>query len=47
MDRMPQLLVDQASFDAIQRGDDPRRIADGWRDALDQFQTIRKKYLLY
>jgi uncharacterized protein YbbC (DUF1343 family) len=47
MDRMPQLLVEQASFEAIQRGDDPRRIADSWRDALDQFQTIRKKYLLY
>ena len=47
MDRMPQLLVDQVSFDAIQRGDDPRRIADGWRDGLDKFQEIRKKYLLY
>ena len=47
MDRMPQLLVEQASFEAIQRGDDPRRIADSWRDALDEFQSIRKKYLLY
>ena len=47
MDRMPQLLVEQASFEAIQRGDDPRRIADSWRDALDGFQSIRKKYLLY
>ncbi len=47
MERMPQLLVDQMTFDAIQRGDDPRRIADGWRDALEKFQEVRKKYLLY
>lgn len=47
LERLPQLLVDQATFDAIERGDDPRRIADSWRDAVDQFQTIRKKYLLY
>jgi uncharacterized protein YbbC (DUF1343 family)/CubicO group peptidase (beta-lactamase class C family) len=47
IDRMPELLVDQPSFEAIVRGDDPRRIADGWRDALEQFQSIRKKYLLY
>jgi uncharacterized protein YbbC (DUF1343 family)/CubicO group peptidase (beta-lactamase class C family) len=47
MDRMPQLLVEPSSFEAIQRGDDPRRIADSWRDGLDQFHAIRKKYLLY
>jgi uncharacterized protein YbbC (DUF1343 family)/CubicO group peptidase (beta-lactamase class C family) len=47
IDRMPELLVDQASFDAIVRGDDPRRIADGWRDGLEQFDQIRKKYLMY
>lgn len=47
IDRMPELLIEQATFDAIVRGDDPRRIADGWREALEQFQTIRKKYLIY
>ncbi len=47
IDRMPQLLVEQGTFDAIVRGDDPRRIADGWRDALEKFETVRKKYLLY
>jgi uncharacterized protein YbbC (DUF1343 family) len=47
IDRMPELLVDQASFDAIVRGDDPRRIADGWRDGLEKFDAVRKKYLMY
>jgi uncharacterized protein YbbC (DUF1343 family) len=47
IDRMPQLLVDQESFDAIVRGDDPRRIADGWRGGLERFGDLRKKYLLY
>ena len=47
IDRMPQLLVDQESFDAILRGDDPRRIADGWREGLEKFGETRKKYLLY
>jgi uncharacterized protein YbbC (DUF1343 family)/CubicO group peptidase (beta-lactamase class C family) len=47
IDRMPELLVDQASFDAIVRGDDPRRIADGWREGLEKFEGTRKKYLSY
>jgi uncharacterized protein YbbC (DUF1343 family)/CubicO group peptidase (beta-lactamase class C family) len=47
IDRMPELLVDQPSFDAIVRGDDPRRIADEWRDGLEKFETVRKKYLMY
>src|SRR6185369_572564 len=47
IDRMPELLVDQASFDAIVRGDDPRRIADGWREELERFGDVRKRYLIY
>ena len=47
IDRMPELLVEPTTFDAIVRGDDPRRIADEWRDSLEQFQNIRKKYLIY
>jgi uncharacterized protein YbbC (DUF1343 family) len=45
--RLPELLVDQESFEAIVRGDDPRRIADGWRDGLEKFDGVRKKYLMY
>jgi hypothetical protein len=41
------LLVNNAVFAAIQAGEDPRRIADDWRDALQQFMQIRAKYLIY
>ena len=47
MDRMNQLLVNQSVFAALQAGEDPRRIADDWRDALDQFMQVRTKYLVY
>jgi uncharacterized protein YbbC (DUF1343 family) len=47
IDRMPELLVDQEGFNAIVRGDDPRRIADGWREGLEKFGDLRKKYLIY
>ena len=47
MERMNQLLANKAVFAAIQAGEDPRRIADDWRDALDQFMQVRTKYLLY
>jgi uncharacterized protein YbbC (DUF1343 family)/CubicO group peptidase (beta-lactamase class C family) len=32
---------------AIQAGEDPRRIAYQWQDALGQFRKLRAKYLLY
>jgi uncharacterized protein YbbC (DUF1343 family)/CubicO group peptidase (beta-lactamase class C family) len=47
MDRLNLLLVNQASFDAIGAGQDPRRIAQDWTDGLDKFEAIRKKYLIY
>lgn len=46
-DRMMLLLGNQSVFDAIQRGDDPRRIARSWRDALAKFKRLRRRYLLY
>jgi uncharacterized protein YbbC (DUF1343 family) len=46
-ERIADLLVDQATFQALVRGDDPRRIADGWRERLEVFTRIRRKYLLY
>ncbi|MBS1849811.1 MAG: DUF1343 domain-containing protein [Acidobacteria bacterium] len=45
--RLPELLVHQASFDALVSGEDPRRIAQDWQEALDKFHQIRLKYLLY
>ena len=32
---------------AIAGGADPRIIADDWREELERFEQIRKRYLLY
>jgi len=47
MERMNELLVNQSVYDAISQGQDPRRIADDWREALEKFQQLRQKYLIY
>lgn len=47
MDRLNWLLVNQSAFEAVSAGHDPRRISQDWGDALDRFETIRKKYLIY
>jgi uncharacterized protein YbbC (DUF1343 family)/CubicO group peptidase (beta-lactamase class C family) len=41
------LMVNRLALDAVTRGEDPRRIADDWRPELDQFRSLRVKYLLY
>jgi len=46
-ERIAALLAESTSFQALMRGDDPRHIADGWRERLEQFAHIRQKYLLY
>jgi uncharacterized protein YbbC (DUF1343 family)/CubicO group peptidase (beta-lactamase class C family) len=47
MERMPELLVNQATFDAIVAGQDPRRISEEWEERLGTFVSMREKYLLY
>src|SRR6185369_6120839 len=47
VDKLDFLMVHRASFEALKRGDDPRAIADTWRDGLQQFMKTRAKYLLY
>ncbi len=47
LDDVQTLLVNQVVFDALGRGQDPRRISQDWQEQLLKFQTIRKKYLLY
>ncbi len=44
---MKPLLANQVAFAALQAGQDPRRIADDWRDGVEQFMQVRKKYLIY
>jgi hypothetical protein len=34
-------------MDALTAGEDPRRIAESWRDAQERFQSIRARYLIY
>ena len=45
--RMSDLLVNQSVLDAIGAGEDPRRIAEDWRERLEEFVRLREKYLLY
>ena len=47
LEKMADLLVNQAVLQAIADGVDPRRIAEDWREQLKQFITLREKYLLY
>ena len=41
------LIRNQATLDALVAGQDPRRIAEDWQDALSSFKELRSKYLLY
>jgi uncharacterized protein YbbC (DUF1343 family) len=47
MERMMQILASQSVYDAIAAGQDPRRTADDWREALEKFELVRQKYLIY
>jgi uncharacterized protein YbbC (DUF1343 family)/CubicO group peptidase (beta-lactamase class C family) len=41
------LVRNKATMDALRRGDDPKRIALDWQEALNAFEPLRAKYLLY
>jgi len=41
------LMRNKATMDALAAGQDPRRIAQDWQDALESFKSVRGKYLLY
>jgi len=47
LEQMIELLVNQSVYDGIAKGEDPRRIAEEWREPLEKFQLIRQKYLIY
>jgi uncharacterized protein YbbC (DUF1343 family)/CubicO group peptidase (beta-lactamase class C family) len=47
MERLIELVVNQSVYDAIFKGEDPRRIAENWREPVEKFQQLRQKYLLY
>ncbi len=41
------LVCNQATMDALTRGDDPRTIAASWQPSLNAFRTATLPYLLY
>ena len=47
IEKMQALLVNQSVYDALSAGQDPRRIAQDWREDLEKFGKIREKYLIY
>jgi uncharacterized protein YbbC (DUF1343 family) len=47
LEKITDLLVNQSTYDAIAAGEDPRRIAEQWREPLQKFQELRQKYLIY
>jgi uncharacterized protein YbbC (DUF1343 family)/CubicO group peptidase (beta-lactamase class C family) len=47
MDRIMELLVNQAAYDGLMAGKDPRRMAQDWQEELEKFEVVRKKYLIY
>lgn len=47
LEKIQGLLVNSATYEALAAGQDPQRIADGWRESLAAFQEMRDKYLIY
>jgi uncharacterized protein YbbC (DUF1343 family)/CubicO group peptidase (beta-lactamase class C family) len=47
IEKMQNLLVNQAAYDALVAGEDPRRIAQDWMEELQKFGKVREKYLIY
>lgn len=47
IDRMTELLANDAAWNALLAGEDPRRIAQDWQEGLEKFEAMRKKYLMY
>lgn len=47
LDKIDTLLADRAVLDELAAGDDPQRIAESWRPALEAFEQQRAKALLY
>jgi hypothetical protein len=39
-------LANQAAYDALPAGEDPRRIAQDWQEGLGKFDAVRKRYLI-
>lgn len=47
MPKLMALLANQKTMDALIAGTDPRLISSWWNEAIEEFQTVRQKYLIY
>jgi len=47
IEKMQGLLVNQAAYDALVAGQDPRRIAQDWMKEVAKLGKLREKYLIY
>ena len=47
VDKTITLIGNQATVDALDRGESPAKIIKSWTPAIEQFQATRAKYLLY
>jgi uncharacterized protein YbbC (DUF1343 family) len=46
-EKLIRLLGNKAAFASLVAGQDPRRVADEWREGLEEFLKVRSKYLIY
>ena len=47
IDKMADIVANQAVMNSLLHGEDPRRIALDWQDDLQKFQQLRERYLIY
>ena len=47
LENLDGLVRNKATLDALAAGEDPRRIAEDWQDAIERFELVREKYLIY
>ena len=47
LEKIIDLLLNQPVYDALAKGEDPRRIAQDWQESVEKFEQLRQKYLLY
>jgi hypothetical protein len=47
MEKMIEILANQAVYDALTHGEDPHRTGLDWQDDLANFEKIRERYLIY
>ena len=47
LDRIAKLVSNQQTMDDLNAGVDPRFISAKWNEALESYQSVREKYLIY